>query len=66
MFKCHGVGHIASQYANQHAMIIASSGEVVTDDEDEYEDMSSLVEEEMATNEEIGCMVVHKVLTCRA
>nr|XP_027109244.1 uncharacterized protein LOC113729114 [Coffea arabica] len=71
-FKCQGFGHIASQYPNQRTMLLLPNGEVVSDEEEEYEGMPPLEEEEndsseeIPTHEEIGCLVVRKVLTTRA
>ncbi|XP_071901000.1 uncharacterized protein [Coffea arabica] len=71
-FKCQGYGHIASQCANQRAMLLLPNGEIVSDEEEEYEGMPPLEgegddsSEEIPTHEEIGCLVVRKVLTTRA
>ncbi|XP_071923173.1 uncharacterized protein [Coffea arabica] len=71
-FKCQGFGHIASQCPNQKTMLLLPNGEVVSDKEGEYEGMPLLEEEgndsgeELPTHEEIGCLVVRKVLTTRA
>ncbi|XP_071928112.1 uncharacterized protein [Coffea arabica] len=71
-FKCQGFGHIASQCPNQRTMLILPNGEVISNEEEEYEGMPPLVEEEiesdeeLPTNEEIGYLVVQKVLTTRA
>nr|XP_027093640.1 uncharacterized protein LOC113714042 [Coffea arabica] len=71
-FKCQGYGHIASQCANQRAMLLLPNGEIVSDEEEEYEGMPPLEgegddsSEEVPTHEEIGCLVVRKVLTTRA
>lgn len=62
-FKCQGFGHITSQCPNRRTMIMLDSGEVVTDDESNYEDMPPLVEEEAdsgeeyPTNEQLGLVV---------
>ena len=48
------------------------NGEIVSDEEEEYEGIPPLEEEEnesseeIPTHEEIGCLVVRKVLTTRA
>nr|XP_027077035.1 uncharacterized protein LOC113700789 [Coffea arabica] len=53
-------------------MLILPNGKVVSEEEEECEGMPSLVEEEddssdkLSTHEEIGCLVVRKVLTTRA
>ncbi|XP_071909708.1 uncharacterized protein [Coffea arabica] len=45
-FKCQGFGHIASQCPNQRVMLMMPKGEMLTDEEDEYEKMPYLVEDE--------------------
>ncbi|XP_027169405.1 uncharacterized protein LOC113769129 [Coffea eugenioides] len=41
-FKCQGRGHIASQCPNQRTMIMMQNGEIVSEDEAEYEGMPPL------------------------
>nr|XP_027122192.1 uncharacterized protein LOC113739147 [Coffea arabica] len=41
-FKCQGRGHIASQCPNQRTMIMMQDGEIVSEDEAEYEGMPPL------------------------
>ncbi|XP_071925993.1 uncharacterized protein [Coffea arabica] len=71
-FKCQGFGHIASQCPSQRTMLMLPNGEIVSDEEEEYEGIPPLEEEEnesseeIPTHEEIGCLVVRKVLTTRA
>ncbi|XP_071926158.1 uncharacterized protein [Coffea arabica] len=71
-FKCQNFGHIASQCTNKRTMLLLPNGEVVSDEEEEYNGMPPLEEEEndsseeIPTYEEIGYLVVRKVLTTRA
>nr|XP_027083527.1 uncharacterized protein LOC113705818 [Coffea arabica] len=44
-FKCQGFGHIASQCPNRHTMIVLPSGDVVSNDEDEFTEMPPLINE---------------------
>lgn len=52
-FKCQGFGHIASQCPNRHTMIVLPSGDVISDDEEEYADMPPLIEEGDESGEEV-------------
>ena len=45
-WRCQGLGHIASQCPNQRTMIVLPSGEVISDDEEEYKEMPPLDEED--------------------
>nr|XP_027083475.1 uncharacterized protein LOC113705765 [Coffea arabica] len=62
-FKCQGFGHIASQRPNRRAMLMLPSGEVLTDEEDEYEGMPPLVEKEeiIAPNQPVGLGLVTRL-----
>ncbi|XP_071912327.1 uncharacterized protein [Coffea arabica] len=69
-FKCQGFGHIASQCPNQQAMLMLSNGEVLTDGEDEYDEMPPLVEddgeeieEEQPTIERVGLVARRALAT---
>ncbi|XP_071917061.1 uncharacterized protein [Coffea arabica] len=69
-FKCQGFGHIASQCPNQRVMLMLPNGEVQTDEEDEYEDIPPLVEEdeefeEIPAHGKVG-MVARRALTTQA
>ncbi|XP_071914051.1 uncharacterized protein [Coffea arabica] len=64
-FKCQGFGHIASQCPNRHIMIVLPSGDVVSDDEEEFAEMPPLTgegedseEEVEATTEQVGVALV--------
>ncbi|XP_071916198.1 uncharacterized protein [Coffea arabica] len=64
-FKCQGFGHIASQCPNRRTMIVLLSGDVVSDDEDEFAEMPPLTdegedseEEVEATTEQVGVALV--------
>nr|XP_027124151.1 uncharacterized protein LOC113740831 [Coffea arabica] len=64
-FKCQGFGHIASQCPNRRTMIVLPSGDVVSDDEDEFAEMPPLTaegedseEEVEATTEQVGVALV--------
>nr|XP_027101647.1 uncharacterized protein LOC113722567 [Coffea arabica] len=68
-FKCQGFGHIASQCPNRCTTIVLPSGDVVSDDENEFTDMPLLIEEGEdskmeveATTEQVGVALV----ACRA
>ncbi|XP_027157122.1 uncharacterized protein LOC113758480 [Coffea eugenioides] len=69
-FKCQGFGHIASQCPNRRTMIVLPSGDVVSDDEDEFAEMPPLTdegedseEEVEATTEQVGvALVAHRAL----
>nr|XP_027103091.1 uncharacterized protein LOC113724382 [Coffea arabica] len=52
-FKCQGFGHIASQCPNRRTMIVLPSGDVVSDDEDEFAEMPPLIEEGEDSEEEV-------------
>ena len=52
-FKCQGFGHIASQCQNRQTMFLLENSEVVMDDEDGYEEMPPLEEEEVDSSEEL-------------
>ena len=41
-FKCQGRGHIASQCSNKRVMVMRDNGETKTDNESDYDSMSSL------------------------
>nr|XP_027088741.1 uncharacterized protein LOC113710095 [Coffea arabica] len=62
-FKCQGFGHIASQCPNRRAMLMLPSGEVLTDEEDEYEGMPPLVEKEeiIAPDQPVGLGLVTRL-----
>ena len=62
-FKCQGFGHIASQCPNRRTMLMLPSGEVLTDEEDEYEGMPPLVEEEeiIAPDQPVGLGLVTRL-----
>ncbi|XP_071916228.1 uncharacterized protein [Coffea arabica] len=62
-FKCQGFGHIASQCPNRRTMLMLPSGEVLTDEEDEYEGMPPLVEEEeiIAPDQLVGLGLVTRL-----
>ena len=70
-FNCQGFGHIASQYSNQRIMLILPNGEVLIDEEDEYEEMPLLIEEkdeeleEIPTNDKVG-LVARRTLATQA
>ena len=42
-FKCQGFGYIASQCPNQRTMHIMPNGKILTNEEDDFEGMPSLV-----------------------
>jgi hypothetical protein len=43
-FKCLGSGHIASQWPNRRVMIMSDNGEVMTESEDDSDEMPELVD----------------------
>jgi len=43
-FKCLGLGHIASQCLNKRVMVMRDNGEVMTDSEDDSDEMPELVD----------------------
>ena len=51
-FKCQDRDHIANQCLNQRRMVGLPNGDIVTDDEDEYEDMPALIEKNDNSGEE--------------
>ncbi|XP_071917024.1 uncharacterized protein [Coffea arabica] len=64
-FKCQGFGNIASQYPNRRTMIVLPSGDVVSDDKDEFAEMPPLIDEDEdfeveveATTEQMGVVLV--------
>lgn len=67
-FKCQQFGHIASQCPNQCIMIMLSDGEIIIEDETEYEGMPLLVEEDdseediLPLERFVGCFVMCKML----
>ncbi|XP_071914093.1 uncharacterized protein [Coffea arabica] len=70
-FKCQEFGYIVSQCSNQRTILMLPNRKIVSDEEEEYEGMPPLEEEnesseEILTHEEIGYLVVRKVLTTRA
>ncbi|XP_071900973.1 uncharacterized protein [Coffea arabica] len=70
-WRCQGVGHIASQCPNPRTMLVLPNGDIVTDDEEEdYQDMSPLVEEEdkieeVPTQDKVG-LVARRALATQA
>ncbi|XP_071905706.1 uncharacterized protein [Coffea arabica] len=70
-WRCQGVGHIASQCPNPRTMLVLPNGDIVTDDEEEeYKDMPSLVEEEdeieeVPTQDKVG-LVARRALATQA
>ncbi|XP_071939171.1 uncharacterized protein [Coffea arabica] len=73
-WRCQGVGYIASQCPNPRAMLVLPNGDIVTDDEEEdYKDMPSLVEdvieedeiEEVPTQDKVG-LVARRALATQA
>ncbi|XP_071921799.1 uncharacterized protein [Coffea arabica] len=64
-FKCQGFGHIASQCPNRRTMVVLPSGDVISDDEDEFAEMPPLIDEGdvsevevEATTEQVGVALV--------
>ena len=59
-WRCQGVRHITNQCPNQKAMLVLPNGDINTDDEEEeYNNMPSLVEddneiEEIPTSDKVG------------
>ncbi|XP_027170630.1 uncharacterized protein LOC113770389 [Coffea eugenioides] len=70
-WRCQGVGHIASQCPNPRTMLVLPNGDIVSDDEEEdYKDMPSLVEEEdeieeVPTQDNVG-LVARRALATQA
>ncbi|XP_071905682.1 uncharacterized protein [Coffea arabica] len=70
-WRYQGVGHIASQCPNPRTMLVLPNGDIVTDDEEEeYKDMPSLVEEEdeieeVPTQDKVG-LVARRALATQA
>nr|XP_027090334.1 uncharacterized protein LOC113711368 [Coffea arabica] len=70
-WRCQGIGHIASQCPNPRTMLVLPNGDIVTDDEEEeYKDMPSLVEEEdeieeVPTQDKVG-LVARRALATQA
>ncbi|XP_071920620.1 uncharacterized protein [Coffea arabica] len=70
-WRCQGIGHIASQCPNPRTMLVLPNGDIVTDDEEEdYNDMPPLVEEEdeieeVPTQDKVG-LVARRALATQA
>ena len=58
-WKCQGVGHIANQCPNQRVMIMLPNGDIITDDEKEYEEMSPLTEDDGDESSEEGFLSIN-------
>ena len=66
-FKCQGMGHIASQCLNKRVMVMLDNDKIETDNESDYDSMSSLEDaddEKYAIQGEL--MVARRALSVQA